>query len=130
MSKRFAFVPANELGKPSSADRKIIRSHCMQGKNRRERLPPSAKPIPGTSVLFCQPSHLLSNPSTHNGADNEGQSLPNPPQSHQPAASVALPQPLPPDIALVSLAERVDRQSQELLFQCQPFFKSSYPKCC
>jgi len=31
----FAFVATGEFGKPKSVDRKLIRSRCMRGKNRR-----------------------------------------------------------------------------------------------
>lgn len=33
---KFAFVTGGGSGKPRSVDRKLIRSHCMRGKNRRE----------------------------------------------------------------------------------------------
>ncbi|RDW79356.1 hypothetical protein BP6252_03994 [Coleophoma cylindrospora] len=33
---QFAFVAGGASGKPRSVDRKLIRSHCMRGKNRRE----------------------------------------------------------------------------------------------
>lgn len=36
MRKQFAFVPTDHTGKPKIADRALIRSHAMQGKNKRE----------------------------------------------------------------------------------------------
>ncbi len=55
MSNDSTFVPTNELEKPSLADRRLIRTRCMQGKNCRELPIYSAKQLPGTSVLVPQP---------------------------------------------------------------------------
>ncbi|KAL4940089.1 hypothetical protein BDV06DRAFT_224441 [Aspergillus oleicola] len=52
---RYAFVSVNGLGKLCSTDRKLIRSHCMRGKNRTIGVPRRLPPTP-----LCSSSSRLS----------------------------------------------------------------------
>lgn len=59
---RFAFVPVNDVGKPKKGtDRKIVRSHCMRGRNRRIGVPgvPSRNPAPVHQDTTFLPSSTL-----------------------------------------------------------------------
>jgi len=138
MSKQFAFVPTNGLGKPRLAGRRLIRTHCMQGKNRRELPINSAKQLPGTSVLIPQPRHRPPRASTQRAETQSAETYGNdrpysrPRPESEPGvddATIALqklPRPPPPDIELLPLAAEVDRHSQELLFRFRYFCRSLY----
>ncbi|KAF2799741.1 hypothetical protein K505DRAFT_413483 [Melanomma pulvis-pyrius CBS 109.77] len=91
MPAQFEFVPAGDFGKPKSADRRLIRSHCMQGKNKR-----------GGSRRSKQQDRRAAKvpPQTL-------QTLPNPP----------IPVPPPSDIALVQLPGELGLHSEEILFK-------------
>ncbi len=127
MSKEFAFVPTNGLGKPNFADRRLIRTHCKRGKNRRELPNDSARQLLGTSVLIPQPRHRPSKASTQRETYRNDRPCSRPRPESEPGvddATIALqriPHPPPPDIRLLPLAAEIDRHSQELLFQCRWF---------
>ena len=124
MSEQFAFITLDKLGKPHSVDRRLIRSHCMQGKNRHEGLRRSAKQVPGTSVLSHQPCLTQIGPSV--GGDHtirEDQSY-SPseiiiPKDGNVVVTTKLPRPPPPDVGLIPFAECLDMHSQKLLYQCK-----------
>ena len=53
-SKRsFAFVSGGQSGKPRTRDRKLIRSHCMRGKNKRQTVEvPEVHFLPGSDAML------------------------------------------------------------------------------
>jgi len=129
-SRGFTFVAADELGKLRSTDRKLIRSHCMVGKNTKKtahkgerdgilaeygipRKPPlftfftssliSSKPLSGShSRLFEIMSKDMRAAESKSAVD----------------MSYFRPQSCPSDMSLINFADEVNNHSRELLFRC------------
>lgn len=93
MEVQFEFVSAGNLGKPKSADRRLIRSRCMQGKNRREGSRRSKQKQRRAAATLTAPHIAL------------------------PVWDVEIPPPPPSDIKLVRLPGELDLDSEELLYK-------------
>ncbi|CAH0023355.1 unnamed protein product [Clonostachys rhizophaga] len=90
----FAFVSVNGIGQvQQAADRRLIRSHCMIGKNKR-RTDPKTKP----------PKHG----SGRGGENGKGSQGPTP--VHSPVAP-------PSDLLLVKFVKDIDPKTRKLLFE-------------
>ncbi|KAH0425525.1 hypothetical protein CcaCcLH18_10908 [Colletotrichum camelliae] len=136
MSNQFAFVVVGDSGKTRSADRSVIRSRCMQGKNKQEgsrrslQAARKALKTPGSSQTVEHGRGFRSIPS------NSSQSpVDNPPRTRRARKyrqlpttedspeddliAVEIPAPsLPPtDMSLVHFADDLERPSQEVLFR-------------
>ncbi|KAH6646693.1 hypothetical protein BKA67DRAFT_663094 [Truncatella angustata] len=128
----FAFVPVSRSGKTRARDRKLVRSHCMQGRNQRIGL----KPLPPTSEVSQRrhdsaddshpsPESFSLSPDQFRGGTGPTK-VRNTLKWTEPICSV--PPPCPPDLALVRFACDVDRDSQELIFNSVTQGKESmYP---
>ncbi len=96
----FAFVSVDNFGKVhQGADRRLIRSHCMIGKNKR-RLDPKAK----------HSRHGSGRAGQAECWENEKES-----QEPTPLQSPIAP---PSDLLLVKFVKDIDLQSRKLLFEC------------
>jgi hypothetical protein len=125
MPHRFAFVTGGQFGKPKAEDRKVIRSHCMRGKNKREvveqpdvqwlshdgTLAPSARPL---LLSF----HMHGDEMVPNGQRSQAKNKRRVRTSQQLNAekaqgnTVPCPIPSPP---LVRFADELDPESVKLL---------------
>ncbi len=96
----FAFVIADDLGKPNAKDRKLIRSHCMRGKNVK---PESRRRSARKKV-----------------ADGNGRDGPTVvPAGENSEDYLSLTPPAPPlDAFPVLFASRMDHSSRALLYKC------------
>lgn len=125
---RFAFIAVDDFGQPRSSDRRLIRSHCMRGKNRR-RFPNPSTPAPinskdertqsaqarlNYSAEDRSPSSTLQTlPPSYvyrlNGLASKADS---PDSLWLPLSRPSIP---PSAFSLIKLAEKVDDHSRELL---------------
>ena len=129
----FAFVPADNYGRPKAADRKFIRSHCMKGKNKKRHshaaafAPPLAnRNLPQTtqpdqfSVSIPIPSKARhSRDALYRNAGTVEDRTRNARELREVAETESmLPRPPPVDLSLFKFAGEVDSHSRELLFKC------------
>jgi hypothetical protein len=131
--RSFAFVPADGFGSLKAADRKLIRSHCMRGKNKKKGAHAAACDPPLASYDMTQatqsPLLSLSGPvpskARHSryplrwDAGKVGDKAGNARELREAAETESLlPPPPPADLLLVKFAGEVDDHSRELLFKC------------
>ena len=138
----FAFIAASYAGKPADVDRKLIRSHCMKGKNKKRRaqvatpnLPrASYSPQPATLNLLSPlsgcvqpiPGSIRRSPPRHGReADKQEQCLLSLAQGTE--EELVHLEPPPPDLSLVNFAAEVNGQSRALLFKCLPPSSPPWP---
>ncbi|CAI0645160.1 unnamed protein product [Colletotrichum noveboracense] len=136
MSNQFAFVVVGDSGKTRSADRSVIRSRCMKGKNRQEgsrrSLQAARKALKTTGSLQTveheRGSRSVPSNSSRSSTDNPSRTrrarkYRQPPTTEDSSEDdlIALKDPtpsLPPtDICLVRFADDLERPSQEVLFR-------------
>ncbi|EQB53628.1 hypothetical protein CGLO_06632 [Colletotrichum gloeosporioides Cg-14] len=136
MSNQFAFVVVGDSGKTRSADRSVIRSRCMQGKNRQEgsrrSLQAARKSLKTTELSQTVehergsrsvPSNSSRPPTDNPSRTRRARRYRQPPttedSSEDDLIAVEVPTPsLPPtDISLVRFADDLERPSQEVLFR-------------
>lgn len=126
---KFAFVAWEGLEKPKSIDRKLIRSHCMRGKNRRDPveqpitqllghddLDPSARPL--LLSFWLSPIHdNKKDPKVRRSTTARSRRRIVTPQQlrFETVASNIMPCPIP-NPPLLTFADNLDRESLELLF--------------
>jgi hypothetical protein len=124
----FAFVTVGDHGKPKVADRKLIRSHCMKGKNKRKQ--PQTRVPEGKLATrrLRQPNSSddsigdLEETTKDVAAADQACVDPNKEIS---AVQHQMPPAAPPDLTLIKFAGEVDDISRELLFKCPlPFLLS------
>ncbi|KAF7560023.1 hypothetical protein G7046_g4130 [Stylonectria norvegica] len=137
MPDQFLFVPVSGAGRPKPADRALIRSRCMQGKNRQEG---SRRSLQATR----RAARKLTIVPEHEGA--QPQTVPVSPSNKPPHAIVKVnrvndtqrretdvnrdddllaalnsftlpPRPGPSDLKLIKFADHLDTPSQEVLFK-------------
>ncbi|KAI1842911.1 hypothetical protein JX266_010929 [Neoarthrinium moseri] len=126
----FAFVSVNDSGRPKPADRKLIRKHVMQGKNRRIGVRPVPSDISLSSLAAGgaeRATFFLGLPSNQHVSvrpnipkkfyAQEDDEQEEPETRHPAEAHHTIPPPCPPDLSLVRLAGEVDRYSQKLIFK-------------
>ena len=108
-SLSFAFIPADEFGRPEAGARKLIRSHCMTGKNTKPQSRKRGTPRASTKQATAAPKDSSKNETTTELVPKGGKST----------RSLPLLSPPPTDLALVRFAgEEIDRSSLELVFKC------------
>lgn len=126
---KFAFVTWGELGKPKSVDKKLIRSHCMRGRNRREPMEqPIAQWLGHDDALDPSARSLLlsfsvspmykdrKDPKIRRSTTRRKCRILTPQQLHaKTAASNIIPCPIP-NLPLLRFADNLDPESVELLF--------------
>jgi hypothetical protein len=129
----FAFVPADGFGSLKATDRKLIRSHCMRGMNKKKGAHAAACDPPLASYDMSQatqsPLLSLSGPVPSKArrsrdplrwdAEKVGEKAGNARELREAAEKESLlPPPPPADLLLVKFAGEVDDHSRELLFKC------------
>jgi len=124
---QFAFVPVNGAGRPKHVtDRKLVRSHCMRGKNRRIGVPKRSlsknlAPEPNARQLTSGSAQALRtvSPRPHIEAgvleDSSGHSDRSRANSRPKSIILTL---SPSDISLVEFAFDISERSKELIFYC------------
>jgi hypothetical protein len=130
--RSFAFVPADGFGSKAT-DRKLIRSHCMRGKNKKKGAlvaacdpplasydMPQATQFPLLSLSGPVPSKVrLSRDPLRCGAGKMGDKTGNARELREAVETESnLPPPPPADLSLVKFAGEADDHSRELLFKC------------
>lgn len=140
--KEFAFVLGDPHGVPKAADRKLIRSHVMRGKNTREKPSPElpAPWIHATATATSRSQRPLRpgseeddrgedadtplaaqlNSSFVERVQNTRRNYPN--QGYSPWLPIAVDQ-----LDTVQLAENVDKQSRQMLVDCEFCIKLFLP---
>ena len=130
----FAFVAASHAGKPADVDRKLIRSHCMKGKNKKRRGQLARPNLIGASYGTQHATLNLLSPITGCVHTIPGIRSPIPLQgtktqeeeqyvvssSQATREELFRLEPPPTDLSLVNFAAEVDGQSRALLFKCLP----------
>ncbi len=128
---KIAFVPSDALGGTTAENRKLIRSHCMLGKNKKKHKGKKQVRDRGDMAgqqLRSQPRAGVPNvagpielPSRRHGATSE---------IWMPAATeCTLPQPVgtPWAFSFLNFAREINHRSRELLFKCLlPSFFASF----
>ena len=126
----FAFVSADHRGLPRPTDRRLIRSHCMRGKNKRQQAKASSKPLeldprrgthrvpdvsktPNAAIEEQHPTTLLSWNASMVDTITEQQRI------KAVLSHSVVPLPSPHDLSLIRLVVELDTRSQALLFKCQ-----------
>lgn len=108
MPPKLAFIPADEKGKTTAKDRKLVRSHCMLGKNQRKypyqgdrhyrdgKRKKAGKPQTDaeTSIVALTPT-------------NDFEPKPPPPKGTPSVFSLAI------------FAREIDSYSRDLLYRCE-----------
>jgi hypothetical protein len=105
------FVPADGLGRTTAEDRKLIRSHCMLGKNKKKykykKNPEDRRDIgqqPRTDAAVSDNAACASETRSQNGAAIE--------------YSLSSPVGTPSVFSLATFAREIDNVSRQLLFKC------------
>jgi len=115
-AQNYAFISVDRFGKPKPKDRKLIRSHCMNGKN----LGIGVHPVPtdrDTSRSgkppweFKQQARNISLLLRH----AKRRRLP---KERLEEARICLPPPSPSDLSLGPFAAELDEYSRMLIFNC------------
>lgn len=141
--RSFAFVSADDFGTLRANDRKLVRSHCMRGKNKKKSAHAlaSERPLgrhgftPGRQPLsFSLPDpapskSFLPREALRWDAWMIGDKPGNARELREAARKEPIdPIPSPVDLSLVKFASEVDNYSLELLFKC--LLEHSYPCSC
>ncbi len=116
-AQNYAFISVDGQGKPKPKDRKLIRSHCMNGKNLRIGVHPVPTDLdagqsaqsPGESNQQTRTIPRLLRHTTSSRLPKE---------RSEEEARVCLPPPTPSDMSLVTFAGEVDECSRMLIFNC------------
>ncbi|KAL2130366.1 hypothetical protein VTI74DRAFT_6548 [Chaetomium olivicolor] len=117
---KIAFVPANGLGKITAEDRKLIRSHCMLGKNKKrykgKRIPRDHGDVgrqqPRTDVSVV--SHVATGPGIHSWSGGATWEVPTPAATEYTLSS---PVGTPWAFSLLAFAREIDNASRDMLFK-------------
>lgn len=116
------FVPTDGVGKPTAENRKLIRSHCMLGKNKKKRMiKTKAGDHVGMTGQESRTSAVVSNVAGM--ADvypRRGRATQETWESAATEYTLSLSVGTPWTFSLLSFAREIDRWSQELLFKCVP----------
>lgn len=134
MPSGLVFVPTGDLWKPRGTDRRLIRSHCMKGKNvkKQRRVATSSRPLAECSrekntaqkgqVSIRTPKtrsetiHLSDNHSIKRYDEDQGALATG--LCRIAARQLLNTRPPPSDLATIPFAAKIDDKSRELLFKC------------
>ena len=106
---KIVFVPGDELGKTTADSRKLIRSHCMLGKNRKKGKGKKEPVDHGGDLGHQTPTGA----SVSNDMDLRALSATQYTLSPSPAGTQSA-------FSLLEFARGIDNRSRELLFKCTP----------
>jgi hypothetical protein len=127
-----AFVPANGLGRTTTEDRKLIRSHCMLGKNKKykgkkknqrnhgDAIRQQSRTAASVSdVAIVGGPVEINSPSGSSAAAtlSEAKTLARPDVEYT-LSTLSLPVKPPSVFSLFPLAREIDTLSRELLYKC------------
>jgi hypothetical protein len=124
-SQGLAFVVATgDFGRPKPSDRKLIRSHCMRGKNKKTRL----LRVAGASTSlgherpqYASPLSTLASETLLDTLDHFDSwsdiELSVAEVRNMTQLNLSIPPPPPPALSLIKLASTVDEHSKELLYK-------------
>jgi len=115
-SQSYAFISVDGHGKPNPADRRLVRQHCMYGKNLRIGVHPVLGPMPWEEE---QTGDQVASTGSAQGAKAR---LPDAAvRDWNTAAEARLSPPPPSDLSLFKFAGEVDDHSRMLIFNCTYF---------
>ncbi|KAL2059805.1 hypothetical protein VTL71DRAFT_10189 [Oculimacula yallundae] len=131
MPRRLVFVPTDEAGTIQSAERQLIRRHCMQQKNKKTDSRRSIREAARAASLHDPENHelscIVSSPlvpvasttnSTHSHSKSHARERPKQMLSEASSRRSIIPSPPPSDWALFQFPGNLEVSSQKLMHQC------------